>query len=85
MSIDDITAQEARHVLAHFGLSGGYPAGAFTRTLIEAMTRADQGNLARLALGFPGYAAAVQLAQNDFGGADVLRGIAALPEVDSAP
>lgn len=70
-----ISGEQAAHVLHHFG-EGGFPPGAFTRTLIHAMTMADPANLAALALGFPGYAAAVRLAKDDFGGVVRLRQIA---------
>lgn len=59
-----ITPEIANHVLAHFGC-GGYEAGSFTRLLIEMIARADPQNTARLALGFPGYGAAVVGMQND--------------------
>lgn len=71
-----ITSQEAQHVLAHFG-AGGYAAGDFTRGLLGIICRADPGNKARLAGGFPGYVLAAHLAQN--GGLDLLREIASRP------
>lgn len=79
-----ITAIEASHVLAHFG-AGGYPAGSFTRTLIRATTAADPANRARLALGFPGYVAAVDLAQNDPAGIAKLQAIARAHRDQEAP
>lgn len=71
-----ITDEVAAHVLAHFG-RGGYHAGSFTTHLMSALAAADEENFARLATGFPGYAAAVWIAQNDFNGIATLRSIAA--------
>lgn len=55
-----VTKQEARHVLAFYGLEGGEAAGGFTQSLMLAISRADQSNLAKLRLGFPGYVAAMK-------------------------
>lgn len=64
---DLVTPEMAAHVLAHFNAGGFFP-GSFTRQLIALMASADETNRLRLAFGFPGYAAAVGLAQNtDFG------------------
>ena len=72
-----ITRDEAAHVLNFFG-GGGYPAGSFVRALLDALSKADPGNRGRLALAFPGYAEAVQLAKEHTGGMDhlarILRG-----------
>jgi hypothetical protein len=70
--IDQATAQ---HVLWHFG-SGGYEPGSFTKHLMLAITTADPANQTRLSLGFPGYVAAVQLAQNSETGIVTLTAIA---------
>jgi len=70
-----ITPAMAAHVLHHFG-GGGVRAGSFTVRLIELITHADPTNRARLALGFPGYVAAVDIAQNTLGGTEHLRFIA---------
>jgi hypothetical protein len=66
----------ADHVLAHFG-HGGYQAGSFTRNLILTIASADPGNQRKLALGFPEYVAAVQLAQLDDDGITRLQAISA--------
>ena len=58
----EITPEIASQVLHHFG-RGGFPAPGFTATLILAIAQADVVNRARLAEGFPGYVAAVNLAQ----------------------
>lgn len=68
----DPSGEEASHVLWLFAKEG-YGAGGFTASLIELMCRSDPGNLARLALGFPGYASAVYAAKQDDDGLDRLR------------
>lgn len=70
--IDQPTAQ---HVLWHFG-HGGYEPGSFTKHLMLAITTADPGNQTRLSLGFPGYVAAMQLAQTSETGIATLQTIA---------
>lgn len=55
--------------------TGGYRPGDFVRVLLDAMVHADPQNLAKLALGYPGYASAVYAAQVD-GGLDQLLAIA---------
>lgn len=71
-----VTEAIAAHVLFHFG-AGGYEAGSFTMRLIELIARADPGNRALLGLGFPGYVAAVGLADRTTDGIAVLQKIAA--------
>jgi hypothetical protein len=71
-----ITPAIAAHILHHFD-AGGIRAGSFTVRLVDLITHADPTNRARLALGFPGYVAAVDLAQNDLDGMTELRRIAA--------
>jgi hypothetical protein len=71
----DITGEQAVHVLAHYG-AGGFPAGDFTMALIGIIVRADPTNMAKLSLGFPGYVAAVRLAQDDRDGVTRLQEIA---------
>lgn len=73
--MSDPTPKQAAHVLFAFG-SGGYRAGSFTSTLIEAIRRADPQNRAKLALGFPGYVTAVTWAIDDPLGIDRLRRVA---------
>lgn len=70
-----ISPKVANQVLAHFG-SGGYPAGSWAHKLISLMASADRDNLAKLALGFPEYAAAVDMAKYDVLGIDNLKHIA---------
>lgn len=71
-----ITPAIAAHVLHHFD-GDGIRAGSFTVRLIELITHADPTNRAKLALGFPGYVAGVDLAQNDLDGMTELGRIAA--------
>jgi hypothetical protein len=66
-----ITPDQAAHVLFHYG-AGGMEAGSFTRALIALIARADTSNKARLALGFPGYVAAVILAADTSTGVEQL-------------
>lgn len=75
--MNSITPTIAAHVLHHFGEPAGIAAGSFTRQLITTITKADPFNRARLALGFPGYVAAVDLAQNRTDGITELRTITA--------
>lgn len=83
--LSDVTPEMARHVLWHFG-EGGHRAGSFTTALIELIARADPANRHRMGLGFPEYAAAVAVAQNDGGGIAQLRHIAeGRPAVARAP
>lgn len=72
-----ITREEAAHVLHHYG-EGGMEAGSFIRQLIAAMVAADPVNLARLATVFPGYAAAVRLANGSLDGITTLQALARL-------
>ncbi|MFJ3182614.1 hypothetical protein ACIPJN_30075 [Streptomyces sp. NPDC086796] len=69
-----ITADIAANVLWQEG-KGGYPADDFVRQLLSAWWAADQVNAARLATGFPGHAAAIELLRQP-GGADRLRSLA---------
>jgi len=70
-----IDPETAHHVLWHFG-HVGYDPGSFTAHLLEAIANADPGNQTRLSLGFPGYVAAVRLAQNSDTGIATLQAIA---------
>lgn len=74
-----ITPHQARQVLYIFG-KGGYPPGGFVQQLIETIQQADEQNRAKLALGFPGYVAAINLAQHTHGGIATLREIAGTRE-----
>lgn len=76
--VSHVSQEEAAHVLAHVSdAEEGYEAGSFTRSLIEAIFRADPNNQRLLGLGFPGYVAAVQLYQIVNDGHQRLREIAA--------
>ena len=54
----------------------GVQPGGFVTSLIELTTHADQENLAKLSLGFPAIATAVDMYKNKPGGVDVLRRLA---------
>ncbi|MGI5281706.1 hypothetical protein ACQEVF_59195 [Nonomuraea polychroma] len=58
-----ITPDIAAHVLFHLG-RGGWPGSTFVQKLLQAFDIADALNRARLAAGFPEYAAAFELAKN---------------------
>jgi hypothetical protein len=66
----------AAHVLFHYG-HGGYQAGSFTEQLLTTIAMADQGNLDKLAHGFPAYVAAVTAIQYDPNGVTHLQDLAA--------
>lgn len=66
-----ITREVAAHVLYVFN-GTGYRAGSFISAIIDAANRADPGHLRLLALGFPGYAEAVRIAQMDPNGLEWL-------------
>jgi hypothetical protein len=65
----------AAHVLFHYGRPGGYQAGSFTTSLLNAMGTADPSNLDKLAAGFPDYVAAVTAIQYDPQGVERLQNI----------
>lgn len=65
------TETEIAAVLHHFGV-GGYPAGRFTASLVEAAAAADPYNGCRLAAAFPVIVSAVNLVKNHEDGARVL-------------
>lgn len=67
MTPDPITPAIAAHVLHELG-HGGYPAGSFFRSLYGTMGRADEQNLARLAIAFPAEHAAWVLATRSYAG-----------------
>lgn len=56
-----VTVDVAAHVLYHFE-GTGYRPGGFISQLINTITHADPINRARLALGYPAYVQAVELA-----------------------
>lgn len=58
------TPNEAAHVLFHAGLDGGYPPSGFPAALLNLFGVADAINAGHLALGFPGYAAAIQMVRD---------------------
>ncbi|MBQ0947682.1 hypothetical protein [Streptomyces sp. RK76] len=61
-----IPSEVAAHVLFSEG-HGGYPAGSFTTKLLSTWGYADDANAARLAAGWPDYAAALNLLQQPDG------------------
>ena len=61
------------HVLWHAD-AGGYPPGGFITALLDAWTKADPMNSARLGRAFPGYAQALDILALP-GGIDRLRRI----------
>jgi hypothetical protein len=71
-----IAPMEARQVLWHLREPGGIEPGSFVAKLLTAMAAAEPGNLRRLGLGFPGYAAAMALALHDADGPARLQEIA---------
>jgi hypothetical protein len=76
MSEINIPSAVANHVLFHES-RGGYPAGSFTTKLLDAWAFADDANAARLAAGWPEYAAAFALlGQREGKGLDELKAIA---------
>ncbi|MBP2704472.1 hypothetical protein JOL79_11665 [Microbispora sp. RL4-1S] len=72
-----ITPEIAAHVLFHLGVDGGYPASGFKSALMGAIAQADIVNRELLALGFPGYVVAFNLAQMTEYGTRKLQEIAA--------
>ncbi|HJW01591.1 MAG TPA: hypothetical protein VJ617_21065 [Arthrobacter sp.] len=62
-----------RNVLHYFGEPGGWPAGSFTSNIMRAYQGADPGNRARLRLGFPELAEAMDLVLGSMEGIDKLR------------
>lgn len=70
-----IPPKVANQVLDHFG-RGGYPAGSWKQKLIGLLASADRENFALLAVAFPEYAAAVDIAKYDLLGIENLQRIA---------
>ena len=62
-----------RHVLGYFGASGGWEAGGFTSLMMRAYQKADPGNKARIALGFPELAEAMDTVMNQMDGIQKLQ------------
>ena len=73
---DDLTSETASHVLHEFR-AGGHPAGSYVTALMDAFSKADLDNFARLSLAYPGYAKAWNFAQHVRGGIGHLQNIAA--------
>lgn len=67
----EVSPEDAQHVLWQFGHPAGRQPGSFTQLLIQAAMKADPGNLARLAQGFPSLVGAVE-ATRIVGGIDFL-------------
>lgn len=72
---ENITKEIARDVLGHFGEEGGWMPGGFTNALLVAIGKADTMNRGLLAQGFPGYVAAMNLAQHSYEGIDELKAL----------
>ena len=72
--LSDITPEVAAHVLYRF-TGNGYRAGSFITHLMDAIAAADPGNRALIAIAYPGYAHAINYAQNEAGGIEVLTAI----------
>jgi hypothetical protein len=71
-----ITPEIARHVLWAFDAEGGWQPGSFTQHLMRAASAADIANKATLATAYPGYVAAVTIAQFDTDGIPFLQRLA---------
>ncbi|UBU16632.1 hypothetical protein [Nonomuraea gerenzanensis] len=67
-----ITPTIAAHVLFHLG-RGGWPGSTFVQKLLAAFDAADAPNRLQLAAGFPGYAAAFELAKSTADGVGFLQ------------
>ncbi|GAA5046290.1 hypothetical protein HNP84_010281 [Thermocatellispora tengchongensis] len=67
-----ITPEIAAHVLFHIG-RGGWPGNTFVQKLLATFDAADAPNRLRLAEGFPGYAAAFELAKSTNDGVAILQ------------
>lgn len=66
-----ITPEIAAHVLFHLDC-GGWPGSPFAQRLLQAFDAADATNRLQLVAGFPGYAAAFELAMNHRDGVRIL-------------
>lgn len=73
----EIPVEAAAHTLFLFA-RGGWPASGFKSTLLHAIAQADIINRTRLAMAYPEYVAAYNLAQNDDDGIAKLQAIVAL-------
>lgn len=71
----EISVEEAAHTLHAFGRPGGWPASGFKSALIHTINVADITNKQKLAGAYPGYVAAVVLAQATEHGVDRLAAI----------
>lgn len=58
-SLTEEQIENTRYVLGYFGYKGGWQAGGFTSLIMQAYQKADPGNRARLRLGFPVLAEAM--------------------------
>jgi len=73
-ALGHIELDDAYHALWAFGdRTNGHQAGGFSEYLIEAISRADRTNRARLAALYPGLVAAITIIQQDPTGMDKLR------------
>lgn len=76
MSTEHISADDALHVLWHYGHPDGQQPGSFTEHIVIAAHKADPGNRERLRAGFPGIVEAVEVGIQHPRGIDELRKIA---------
>jgi hypothetical protein len=75
----EVSRSVASHVLWFFSAdwkAGATEPGAFTRALLNTLTRADPQNRALLARAYPGYVEAMRMAQEDEQGLAMLSAIA---------
>ena len=72
LSLFNITQEIATHIVWWFDGTAPEP-GSFTKSLIATISYADPSNRGKLAEGFPGHVAAVELAKNHDGGIEYLR------------
>lgn len=73
---DQVTPHAARCVLDVAGEAHANYASGFTRSLVQCIFKADDGNQAKLALGFPAFVLAVRLYKHDVLGVKKLHDIA---------
>lgn len=74
-----VDARAAHAVLWQYDRTPGVlEPGAFIQALVAAMDQADPDNLRQLSYGFPGLAAAVQIAKGNTSGIGLLRAVAGL-------
>jgi hypothetical protein len=78
LSSPTISAETARHVLWHYGQTGGYQPGNFTTRLMETIDAADMVNVEILRSAYPELVTAMLAAKLDPAGIARLKKAAAL-------